>query len=194
MLFVYSTRLRLVMWMTRDKRFFLQDNPIEMNEFEEGFIIMFKMCLLYIVLNLSEYTMTLVYFVTVSFFYRKFHDDQGYCYIRRAYMMVIWMFNITVQCYGMWVVFGSKTKDIQNYVCTDKKDEENLTDECERNQKIVYILRTFVSLARGMVEFRAILYILASIVGGFTFLSIFFLQVMRMFHDRRESHRSVRET
>ena len=96
MLFVYSTRLRLVLWMTRDNRKFLQENLVELNDFEETFTIMFKLCQLYIVLNLSEYTMTLIYFVTVSFFYRKFHDDQGFCYIRKAYMMVIWMFNLSV--------------------------------------------------------------------------------------------------
>ena len=96
MLFVYSTRLRLVMWMTRDNREFLQENPVESNEFEEGFNVMLKLAQLYITLNLSEYAMTLIYFITVSVFYRKFHDDQGYCYIRKAYMMVIWMFNLSV--------------------------------------------------------------------------------------------------
>lgn len=45
-----------------------------------------------------------------------------------------------------------------------------------------------------MVEFRAILYILATIVGGFTFLSIFFLHMMRMVHERRESQRASRES
>ena len=110
-------------------------------------------------------------------------------------MIVIWMFNLSVQFFGMWVVFGQRSKDLKSYTCADKKEEEDqLTDMCVRSQKIVYVFRTFITLARNMVEFRAILYILASIVGGFTFLSVFFLQMARMFSDRRDEQRSRRET
>ena len=69
MLFIYSTRTKLIIWVTKDDRHFLQNNQAEANQFEEKFNFMFKLCQLYILLNLSEYATTLIYFITVSFFY-----------------------------------------------------------------------------------------------------------------------------
>jgi len=54
-------------------------------------------------------------------------------------MTFIWIFNLSVQLFGMWVVFGDKSKDIKNYTCSDKIEGQDiiLTDQCQRNQKIV---------------------------------------------------------
>jgi hypothetical protein len=119
MLFVYCTRLRLVAWLISDYRQFLLQNPVDESPYEAKFNFMFKLAKLYVILNLAEYAMTFTYFSTVSIFYRKFHNAQGYCRARKTYMMVIWMFNILIQFFGLWIVFGRETSEIIKVPCMD---------------------------------------------------------------------------
>ena len=89
---------------------------------------MYKMTQLYIRFNLAEYAMTLIYFMSVSIFYKKFHNAEGYCRIRRTYMLVIWMFNFSVQFYGMWIVYGTASEEITTHSCEMNEEVEN--DPC----------------------------------------------------------------
>lgn len=90
---------------------------------------MLKCLKIYVTLNLIEYSLTFLYFITVSIFYTKFHSPQGYCRVRRTYMMVIWMYNVSIQIFGLGIVYGKYTDEIINDSCM-KENLEDASDEC----------------------------------------------------------------
>ena len=51
-------------------------------------------------------------------------------------MLVIWMFNFSVQFYGMWIVYGTASEEITTqFSCEMNEEVEN--DPCERQMLIV---------------------------------------------------------